>query len=409
MTVTTTDKYASNPVSTVSANNKGTEFVNADGTTLKDIFIAGTNGSVIKNISACTDDTSPSNVQIFFYDGSASHLINTISVAGSSGATGATSNVSLFSSTNALKNDNAANKGIPLESGQKIQALMESNNNTGLGSCLSKQYKIMPEKTLTISYPSACFYEDIKGTPLVLPTSEPALGSAQYSYTVADADKPVLAGDSISYSFLKLFQLGFINSSGGNATITVRVYVDGVLKDTQTSATITNGYYCTLLYYKTALLGLMTGQTVQITIWTSTNNVFLNYYNRFLFPARIKIGQENSLSFNIDTTGFNNFYGSTVTPRASSSTNYWLLRTSLHPTNTGLNNTTNNARTSNVYEVLAAMHNHSTFGAIQSYWGDMQSFQVWSYSATAYQLGVYQYPTYIKYQPTNIILPTRSI
>jgi hypothetical protein len=124
MAVTTTNKYASNPVSTVTANNKGVTFVNADSTTLKDIFVAGTNGSVVKNIAACTNDTSTNNVQLYFHDGSTAYLIGTIAVATLSGTNGTAASINLLTSglLPITKYDNAGNKVIALESGQKIQA-----------------------------------------------------------------------------------------------------------------------------------------------------------------------------------------------------------------------------------------------------------------------------------------------
>jgi hypothetical protein len=109
---------------TLSANDKGVTFVNADSTTVKDIFIAGANGSILRGISACTTDTSANNVQIFFYDGSTAYLMGTVRVATLSGTDGAVNGVNLLNSTAipALKTDNAGNKIFALESGQKIQA-----------------------------------------------------------------------------------------------------------------------------------------------------------------------------------------------------------------------------------------------------------------------------------------------
>ncbi len=109
---------------TLNANDKGVNFLNADGTTLKDIFIAGTNGSILRGISACTTDVSANNIQLFFYDGSTAYLLGTVRVATLSGTDGAANGINLLNSTAipALKTDNAGNKIFALENGQKIQA-----------------------------------------------------------------------------------------------------------------------------------------------------------------------------------------------------------------------------------------------------------------------------------------------
>ena len=123
MALTTTDKYAGNPVSTVKANNKGVTLVNADSTTLKDIFIAGANGSIIKNISACTTDTSTNNIQLYFHDGTTAYLVGTVPVVTLSGTNGVATTVNLITvgTFPITKYDNAGNKCIALESGQKLQ------------------------------------------------------------------------------------------------------------------------------------------------------------------------------------------------------------------------------------------------------------------------------------------------
>lgn len=85
------------PIFVLTANNKGITFVNADGTTLKDVFVAGTNGSRLASIAATTNDTSTNNVKIEIYDGSTAYWAGTVAVPTLSGTDGSTAAVNLLS------------------------------------------------------------------------------------------------------------------------------------------------------------------------------------------------------------------------------------------------------------------------------------------------------------------------
>jgi hypothetical protein len=109
---------------TQTANNKAVNFANADSTNLKDIFVAGANGSILRTINACTTDTSTNNVQLFHYDGSTAYLIGTVPVVTLSGTNGSANTVNLLDPAKipGLPKDNSGLVAYWLKSGEKIQA-----------------------------------------------------------------------------------------------------------------------------------------------------------------------------------------------------------------------------------------------------------------------------------------------
>ena len=108
------------PIFVLTIKNKGVTFVNADGTSNKDIFVAGANGSRLAAISAVTTDTSANLVKLYAYDGSTAYQIGDITVAAASGTDGSTASVNLLSLSMLpfLNSDGS----ITLPSGWKIQA-----------------------------------------------------------------------------------------------------------------------------------------------------------------------------------------------------------------------------------------------------------------------------------------------
>lgn len=85
------------PIFVLTPNNKGVTFVNADGTTLKDLFVAGANGSRLGSIAATTNDTAANNVQIKLFDGTTAWWAGTVDVPTLAGTDGATAAVNLLS------------------------------------------------------------------------------------------------------------------------------------------------------------------------------------------------------------------------------------------------------------------------------------------------------------------------
>jgi len=113
------------PIFVLTINDKGVTFVNADGTTTKDIFVAGANGSRLASISATTTDTSANLVILYAYDGSTAYRIGEVSVAAASGTDGSTAAVNLLSlSMNPWLNSDGS---LTLPTGWKIQASVSTS------------------------------------------------------------------------------------------------------------------------------------------------------------------------------------------------------------------------------------------------------------------------------------------
>jgi len=69
---------------TVPPHNGYQAFVNGDSTTVKNLFVAGANGSQIHAINATTSDTVADTIQLFQNNGT-SYLIDTVQIPASSG------------------------------------------------------------------------------------------------------------------------------------------------------------------------------------------------------------------------------------------------------------------------------------------------------------------------------------
>ena len=85
------------PIFGLTANLAEVAFVNADGTTPKDLVVAGADGTKVTRISAVSDDTSAVNMKVLIHDGTTAFWVGTVRVATLSGTDGATAAVNLLS------------------------------------------------------------------------------------------------------------------------------------------------------------------------------------------------------------------------------------------------------------------------------------------------------------------------
>ena len=87
------------PIFAESANLAEVTFVNADGTTPKDLVSAGADGTKVTRIAATSNDTAAVNMQLFIHDGATAFLAGTVRIATLSGTDGAVAAVNLLSRT----------------------------------------------------------------------------------------------------------------------------------------------------------------------------------------------------------------------------------------------------------------------------------------------------------------------
>jgi hypothetical protein len=95
----------------------------ADTTTIKDVYTAGTEGSIIRSVTCVSDDTAAVNLRVFIYDGAASIQIGTVNIPIASGTNGTASSVDVInmSSIPSLPLDGNGKRILLLKAGQKLQ------------------------------------------------------------------------------------------------------------------------------------------------------------------------------------------------------------------------------------------------------------------------------------------------
>jgi len=128
------------PIFIAAPNVAEVTFVNADGTTPKDLVLGATNGTKVFSINATSDDTSDVVVSVFIYDGSTAYLLGAVNVPTLSGTNGTDPSVNLLESSMILSVDADGELFIP--SGYKVQ--------------VAPQAAVTTAKTLTI----ICFAGD---------------------------------------------------------------------------------------------------------------------------------------------------------------------------------------------------------------------------------------------------------
>ena len=108
---------------TQETNNKGTSFVNADGTSFKTVFTAGADGSVIRGINISSTDTAARNIQFVLNDGTNDFQLVTVNVPITAGTTGSIASVDALSTLiPSLPVDNNGRRTFGLKSGWIIKA-----------------------------------------------------------------------------------------------------------------------------------------------------------------------------------------------------------------------------------------------------------------------------------------------
>ena len=121
-----------------------TTIVAADTTTLKTLFTAGANDSVVKSLHAISDDSAAKVVNVYVNNGSSDVYIGAVNVPITSGTTGAIAAVDLLSGTlfPNLPYDANGKRVLPLPAGYIVK--------------VSVQATVTAAKTITIT----CMAED---------------------------------------------------------------------------------------------------------------------------------------------------------------------------------------------------------------------------------------------------------
>jgi len=107
------------PIFGLTANLAEVTFVNADGTTNKDLVSAGADVTKVISISVTSDDTSDVNMRVYIHDGTTAYLVGTVRVPTLSGTDGAAAAADLLDGSELPWLDALGEFFIP--SGYKVQ------------------------------------------------------------------------------------------------------------------------------------------------------------------------------------------------------------------------------------------------------------------------------------------------
>lgn len=130
---------------TQSLKLSATTIVNADSTTLKTVFTAGADDSVVKSLHAVSDDTSARVVNIYINNGSTDIYMGAVSVPLSSGTTGAIASVDLLNGTifPNLPYDSNGKRVLPLPAGYVLKVSVQvavTSARTITVTCMAENY-----------------------------------------------------------------------------------------------------------------------------------------------------------------------------------------------------------------------------------------------------------------------------
>lgn len=123
--------FIGSPLTTSANTQIANTITNSDGTSTKDVVNGATNGTVVQDLIAVSDDTSDVNLKIFFYDGSSSRQIGMVKVAAGSGADVTKASTSLLNTDNIPSLAKRDDGVILLASGQKLQVAAASAVTSG--------------------------------------------------------------------------------------------------------------------------------------------------------------------------------------------------------------------------------------------------------------------------------------
>ena len=105
-------------------NSSLTTFANADGTTAKQIFVAGANDTNLRFAQACSTDTSAVNLQLFVRRSGTNYLIGTVNIPTLSGTNGTAAAKNLLNTTDlpGLCFDAVQHPILPLKAADELWA-----------------------------------------------------------------------------------------------------------------------------------------------------------------------------------------------------------------------------------------------------------------------------------------------
>ena len=121
MAANTSPVFILAPLTPTANTQIANDFDAADTTDIKDIVEGATDGTIIQDLIAVSDDTSAVELKIWLYDGSAAWQIGQVNVPIGAGTNVDTPSVSLLNVTNIPSLDKRDDGMLFLADGQKLQ------------------------------------------------------------------------------------------------------------------------------------------------------------------------------------------------------------------------------------------------------------------------------------------------
>jgi hypothetical protein len=125
--------------------------------------------------------------------------------------------------------------------------------------------------------------ETLQGTPTLLPTSEPAAGSEQVTYTVGSGDLPGFSIPVSSVIYIAALAVaGKVNTA---ATISWRMKLNGSSVATGSTAVAASTYYTLIVGY----FNVAVGNVLAISLWSNQTDSNWNYNGYQIQPSQIMV------------------------------------------------------------------------------------------------------------------------
>lgn len=123
---------ASAPIYVGTIKNGAVQIVNADGTTLKTLYTAGSNGSTINSIMVTSTDTTNHDIHLYINNGSTDFLIGTYQILANAGNTNAIVSVDILKHAQNLAYafDAMGNKTINLQANYVLKVGLRTSSVT---------------------------------------------------------------------------------------------------------------------------------------------------------------------------------------------------------------------------------------------------------------------------------------
>jgi hypothetical protein len=240
--------------------------------------------------------------------------------------------------------------------------------------------QVSPLKTFTIT-PGAA-RETLLGTPLILPTTEPA--TAQVSFTVQSSDLPTITGNVPMKYNAVLYVSGKIGVAA--SVVNYRVLKNSVSVAQAAGVSATAAQYWTHTHWRT--FDVQVGDVLEVKYWAVQADVNLDFYGLIIFPSQPIPYKQGAILKDLDfSTVINTPNFSTATTIAFTGS-YYLFPFANSATSIGVSAAAN----------FPAVIPNSTYGLFRNQYPEITVQTNQSVHATQRQIQKVWYPSTISFR-----------